>query len=98
MKSIPSRFARFELTEEESKHASTFTLLNIAKLQNLRADIMDNRANLEFDALNPIAFAQSEALLKGQLQILELLIDEHEEVQTSNMQLTLESQQSEHKS
>lgn len=91
MQPAPSRFSRFTFTDDEVIQCKVLTNLNLANLQNMRADIMDSRAALDFDPQNPIAFAQSEALLKGQLQMLDLLLAEHEQAQSDNMQLNLDS-------
>lgn len=76
---IPTALTKYELTEQEELQGSILTELQRCKLQNLKADIAQNRLNLEFDVTNTLKFAQDEALLKGQLQIIDLLMYAHEE-------------------
>lgn len=71
---IPNMFSSYELTEKEALQGSIFTVLQIQVLQNQLSNIAEEKLSLEFDPLNPTRFAQEEASLKGQMDILNFLI------------------------
>lgn len=78
MKQVPTRFTAYELTAEESKLGATLTSLNVAVIQTMIANIASDKLMLVFDPLNPQAFIQDEAYKKGQLDILQHLLDLHD--------------------
>lgn len=71
---LPTRFTRFELTEEEVKLARQLTTLQRCYLQNLLADCADTRLNLLTDPLNPLSHLQQEAELVGKMTVLDHLL------------------------
>ena len=76
---IPHSFNRYQLTEQEELTGFILNQNNLVAFQNKLADICDNILNLEYDPNNPIKFAQDDAFLKGQKQLIEYLLDMHTE-------------------
>ena len=72
---IPSTFTRYNLTEEEQRSGQTLTTTNHQVIQNLICDAAEERLGLKYDPLNPIAWAQREAELAGQIGILRMLVE-----------------------
>jgi hypothetical protein len=91
MELTPSRFTFYTLSPQEASQAAVFTSLNIAHLSNIRAQAAEDKLNLTYDPLNPIAFAQREAELHGVISTIDNLINEHEAAQIRSMQLKLDS-------
>ena len=75
MKLIPHSFNRYEMTEEESQRGSLLTLSNQAVIQNLIAEKAEAKLSLQVDTQNLNAFIQEEAYLKGQIEILQFLLN-----------------------
>lgn len=63
---------------EEERAAHALNPYTLAWIKSLRADAAQDRLDLAFDPQNPLQFAQAEAALKGQIQILTHIIDCHE--------------------
>jgi len=78
MKQVPTPFTAYELTAEESKLGATLTSLNVAVIQTLRSHIAADKLTTVFDVQNPQAYVQDEAYKRGQLDILQHLLDLHE--------------------
>jgi hypothetical protein len=74
MKAVSNITTTYQLTPEEEISAKQFTELNLAYLNNERANIVLSRLSLCYDPQNPIDFAQQEAYFKGQLDLLSNLI------------------------
>lgn len=74
----PNVFTEYELTLEEQQLGSVFSGNQLAVLKNLLANAVQQRLRLDFTPTDVIGFAQNEALIKGQISILEFLIDTHE--------------------
>lgn len=72
---LPSTFSRYSLTSDEQTQAQILTTLNLQMIQNFICDAADERLSLKFDPLNPMAFAQREAELQGQIGILKMLCE-----------------------
>lgn len=72
---ITSSFLSFNLSPEDAKQGSTFNLQQKAVIQNIIADLAEEKITLKFDPLNPLAFQQREAELAGQIGILKYLLD-----------------------
>lgn len=72
---IPSTFTRYQLQPEEIAAGAQLTNSNQYLIQNLICDAAEERLNLRFDPLNPLAFAQREAELQGQINILKYLVE-----------------------
>lgn len=49
--------------------------MQLGVLQNLRVSIAEQKLNLEFTPNDVLSYAQQEAFLKGQLEILQYIID-----------------------
>lgn len=75
MKTIPSSFTQYELSPTDTITGTILTSLNIAVIQNMRATIAEQKLNLEFTPNDVLSYTQQEAFLKGQLDILQHLID-----------------------
>ena len=74
-------FTSFELNAEETKLGCVLTTLNVAKIQNLRSQIAEEKLNLVFTPNDVLSYTQQEAYLKGQLDILSHLLAENESSQ-----------------
>jgi hypothetical protein len=75
MQIIPHSFNRYEMTEDEQRAGQALSLSNQAVIQNLIATIAEEKLHLVLDANNITAYAQNEAYLRGQLDILRHLLD-----------------------
>lgn len=73
--SLKSSFLSYELTPSEIKEGSKFHLQQRAVIQNMIADIAEEKVTLKFDPTNPQQFIQREAELAGQIGILKYLLD-----------------------
>ena len=77
-KIIPNTFITYELTEEEAIQGAILTVSQKQNIQNHRANIAEEKLSLDYDVNNPQAFLQKEAHLKGQLDVLNWLLDSSE--------------------
>lgn len=68
-------FTSYELTEQEALQGSSYTGLQLQVLQNILANIAEEKIRLIYDPKNPEQFVQQEASLKGALDIITHLID-----------------------
>lgn len=75
MQIIPHSFNRYELTEQEMEAGRAFSLTQKAVIQNLVASVAEEKLRLVLDPQNLTAYAQQEAYLRGQLDILCHLLD-----------------------
>jgi|JI10StandDraft_1071094.scaffolds.fasta_scaffold3499394_1 hypothetical protein len=75
MQIIPHSFNRYELSEEETKAGSSFSLSQQAVIQNLLSTVSEEKLHLVLDPQNITAYAQQEAYLRGQLDMLRHLLD-----------------------
>jgi hypothetical protein len=71
-------FSSWELTPEEELAGARLTELQIKKIQNEIAIVAHSKLALSFDQNNTLKFAQEEAYFKGQLEILEYLLQQNE--------------------
>lgn len=74
----PTSFSAWDLTQEEELAGSRLTELQVKKIQNEISTIAHSKLALSFDPNNTLKFAQEEAYLKGQLEVLEYLLQQHE--------------------
>jgi len=88
MNILPSLFTRYALTEQEHIEGCLLNANQKAVIQNLTADIAEEKLLLKFDPSNVAAYQQREAELQGQIGILKFLLaasDEAEEtIRNSN--------------
>lgn len=75
MQIIPHSFNRYQMTVEEQRAGQALSLSNQAVIQNLIATIAEEKLHLVLDANNITAYAQEEAYLRGQLDILRHVLD-----------------------
>lgn len=75
MQIIPHSFNRYQLSEEEQRAGAAFSLSNQAVIQNLIATCAEEKLHLTLDTQNISAYAQQEAYLRGQIDILRHLLD-----------------------
>ena len=75
MKPIPHPFNQFELEPEEELQGQLLNTNQEAVLQNLLARNSTDKLALAFDPQNPLGFAQQEAYLRGQIDLLRYLLD-----------------------
>lgn len=77
---IPNAFSTYELSEEEEIQGCIFTIAQTQVLQNKLAEIAQEKLALEFDTGSPQEFIQQEAYKKGQLDLIQYLLDNSEAV------------------
>ena len=75
MKLIPNIFTTTEFTEEERVQGLVFTSIQLAVLQNRRAEIAMSKLAISFDGTSLVKFAQAEAYERGQLDVLTWLVE-----------------------
>lgn len=78
MQLVPHSFNKYLLTDEETRSGHILTESNKAIVQNLIADAAQSKLNLILDPLNINAYVQQESYLKGQIDILNYLLDMHD--------------------
>jgi len=81
---LANKFAQWELTPLETKVACQFNELQIALIQNEIARAALEKLALTFDVTNPLLFAQQEAELQGQIEVLEYLLSLNSILSNSN--------------
>ena len=72
---ITSSFHRITLSEKDTISGTILSTVHIGVIQNHICDIAEQKLNLVFDPDKMIDFAQQNAYLQGQLDILKLLLD-----------------------
>lgn len=72
-----SSFVKYTLTGDEKKAGSCFSSEQKAVIQNLIADLAEEKVSLTYDPQNPLQFTQREAELAGQIGILKYLLELH---------------------
>jgi hypothetical protein len=75
MKPVQTSFTKTELTVEEQKAGSILSSLHHAVIQNMIADIAEEKLALKFTPNDVLTFTQQEAELAGQIGILKHLLD-----------------------
>jgi hypothetical protein len=75
---ITSSFTRVALSEKDTISGTILSTMHAGVIQNHICDIAEQKLNLVFDPTNMIDFAQQNAYLQGQLDILKLLLDSSE--------------------
>lgn len=86
-------FTHWNLSSAEILQGSILSSQQKQVLQNELAQIAEQIVNLEFDASNPVAFAQNDAHLKGQMSIIRFLLlrSDESEQQLKNLAQTSDS-------
>ena len=79
MITIENEFTETQLNTEEMRQARIFSPLNVALLKNLNVSLMRERAAIEVDSTNIMKFVQEEAFLKGQIELVNFLLNTKEE-------------------
>lgn len=70
-----SAFSSWRFTSDtEELGAQILQGANIQWIQSLIAKSAQEKLNLDYDPLNPLRFAQQEARIKGEIQILQYLL------------------------
>ena len=83
MQLIPHSFNKYLLTEEETKSGHILTESNKAVIQNLISDAAQSKINLVLDPQKINEYVQQESFLKGQIEILNYLLDMHDTLMLS---------------
>lgn len=71
---IDTPFTAFRLTQEELRLARALGTEQRGYLQTLLSDAATEKMAEEYDPVNPLRFAQREAYLRGQMDILNMLL------------------------
>lgn len=74
MEPLITPFTAFKFTEEELGKARKLTIEHEAYYQTLLADAAAEKIAIEFDPEHPVLFAQREAYLRGQMDILNMIL------------------------
>lgn len=77
----PNTFTTYALSEDEVKQGQQLTSLNVAVLQNQRAQIAEEKLSLVFTPNDVLSYTQQEAYLKGQLDLLSYILAANESSQ-----------------
>lgn len=72
---IPNNFSSYNLTDDEVREGSIYTITQLELLQNDLAAAAEEKLVLEFDTTNPQTFIQQEAFKRGQIELLRYIID-----------------------
>lgn len=96
MTKITSSFQRIPLTDKDTISGAILSSIHTAIIQNHRVDIAEQKLNLVFDPQNVVDFAQQNAYLQGQLDILQMLLDASETAQQLVLQQAASQSQSKH--
>ncbi len=72
---ITNTFSAYHLTEQEALQGSIFTVTQLQVLQNQLAQVAEEKLALDFDTSDPASYAQQEAYMKGQMDLLLYIID-----------------------
>lgn len=75
---IPNTFTTFELTPQEELQGSILTIGQKQVIHNKLADVANEKLALILDSNNLDRYIQQEASLKGQMDILQYLLDSSE--------------------
>jgi hypothetical protein len=79
MEPILTSFAAFKLTAEELLNARHLAAEQRAYYQTLLSDAAEEKLGLMLDPYRPLLFTQQEAYLRGQIDILNMLLNESNE-------------------
>ena len=71
---IPTSFTKYQLTKEETIAGSLLNDNQKQVIQNLLADTAEQKINLNYNAAELLVFAQEEARLTGQMEILRTIL------------------------
>lgn len=88
-------FFRFNLSPMDEMSGSILSSVQVAVMQNLRADIAEQKLNLLFTPNDVLSYTQQESFLKGQLDMIQYLLDrsqESEKLAVANAAATAASQ------
>ena len=77
MQALETAFLAFSFTNEELERCRTLSYEQRCYIQTLLADAAAEKLAEEYNALNPLHFAQREAYLRGQMDILNMLLAEN---------------------
>lgn len=71
----------YELTEQEDLQSHILNGEQLAKFKNIRMDLIIQKGNITVDLSHPNSskFIQDQAWLQGQLDLINVLINAHEE-------------------
>jgi hypothetical protein len=88
MNLLPSLFSRYSLSEQEQLEGSILSPNQQAVLQNLLADMVEEKVLLKFDPASIQQFQQREAELQGQIGIIKFILATSDEaIETKQSQL-----------
>lgn len=88
MELVPNTFLSYKLSPEEEAAGRTLTLNNIAVLHNERSRIAEQKISLKFNPSEPLQFAQQEAYLSGQVELITYLLEMHHVATNPDTQLS----------
>lgn len=75
MELIPHTFNKYQLTLDEQRSGQSLTLATKAVIQNLIVAAAEEKLALVLDPKNITEYSQQEAYLRGQIDILNHLLD-----------------------
>lgn len=76
MEKVETSFVAYKFNTEEIKAARQISPEHRMYLQTLLADAAESKLNLTLDPYKPLVFTQEEAYLRGQMDILNMLLSE----------------------
>jgi hypothetical protein len=76
MEKVETSFVAYKFTAEELKAVRMISPEHKMYLQTLLADAAESKLNLTLDPYKPLLFTQQEAYIRGQMDILSMLLSE----------------------
>jgi len=75
---VPNSFTTYKLEVRDALEGSIYSGVQLQVLHNLRSSYAEEKIALDYDPEHPTHFAQQEAGLKAQIQLITYLIDTSE--------------------
>lgn len=82
---VSNTFSSWQLSVEEEELGQILTHEQQAVLQNKLAEIARDKLNVTFNVTIPAAFAQEEAYLRGQMDVINWLLDTSTSVESARL-------------
>lgn len=83
---VDNTFSSYFLTEDEETEGSILSITQRQLLQNDLATCAEEKLRLEFDPAEPQLFIQQEAFKKGQIELIQYMLDRSESAIESRAQ------------
>ena len=88
---LVNAFTQYTLSQEEQLQSFIFNAVQLQGLQNELASVSLQLISLQFDPEKPIAFAQEQAYLRGQQELLQTLMERSKQTEELLVKLAQQS-------